>query len=79
VNQDEIRAYNMDYLRLTSEQYDEHQRLWVMKMSEWPPALWRYVYRYQRKYMLCGEVVIAAIADWVRGEEEEFVEQPQEV
>jgi hypothetical protein len=29
--------------------------------------------------MLCGEVVIAAIADWVRGEEEEFVEQPQEV
>lgn len=63
----EIREANKAYLMLDDEQYDRHQELMGQKMTEWPDDLWHYVYLVQRKHGLCGEVLSAAVADWLRG------------
>lgn len=79
MTEEEWREYTKDYLDLTDAQYDEHQRLWNQKMTEWPADLWRFVYRVQRRFGLCGEVISTAIADWLRGDYRYAIERPEDV
>lgn len=76
MTKEEIRAYNMEYLNLNAEQYDEHQLLWNMKMTEWPPDLWRYVQAVGQRYGICGEVISSSIADYLRATDEHTKVRP---
>jgi hypothetical protein len=54
-----------DY-KLNDKQYDEHCRLMDMAMNTWPDGVYDYVREDSKKMGFCGEVVVCAVARWVR-------------
>ena len=51
---------------LNDGQYDELCNLMDMKMCDWPHGLWEHVNERAREIGFCGEVVVCAVADWVK-------------
>ena len=51
---------------LNDKQYDEHCKLMDMPMNRWPKGLYEYVYKYGKKVGLCGEVIVVAVAEWIK-------------
>jgi hypothetical protein len=61
------REYTKKDYNLTDRQYDRHCILMDMPMNQWPKGLYDdYVRKDSKKMGFCGEVVVCAVARWVR-------------
>ena len=54
------------YLRLENNEMQFHDDLMTTPMNEWPESLYEYVVKKTNKYGLCGEIVSASVAEWIR-------------
>lgn len=63
MTQSELRVHNSSYLGITLEQSVKHERLMVMKTSEWPIELKEYMKT--RGPIYSGDQIACVVADWL--------------
>ena len=63
---EEVDRYNAEYFGVSVELSAEHRRLMGMPMGQWPENLKAKVKEHVDRYMLCGEVVADAVAEWLK-------------
>lgn len=63
---EEIKAYNMKYLELNEEQYEQHVKLMETTMNKFPESLMAYIREQSKVYGFSGDAVTTWIAEWIK-------------
>lgn len=69
---EEIDRYNASYHDLPMEVMPRFNELSAMPIRDLPPDLAQMMKSYADKYMLCTEVLLMAIADYLKTNKKEF-------
>lgn len=65
----DVRKHNMEYLGLNDAQYDKHERLMEMSMSQWSESLKEYVSENSVKQgFVNGDSIAWWVAEWIKNQ-----------